>query len=410
MIGRGSALQKERMQRYTSGYDTPMGGSFAPASAFPTTDDSMHMAAERRPPAQRSVMLDEERSVHSLQDSRRLPRILLMGLRRSGKTSIFKVVFHKMSPHETLYLDSTTKTVRHHVQNSCVVDLNVWDFTGNVDVDDLDHVSTFEPAGALLFVIDAQDDYAGAISKLVTIIDRAFRVNRGLFFEIFIHKVDGVPEDRKLELQRDISHQVSSRLGDRGLEEANIAFYLSSIYDHSVYENVSKVVQKLIPQLGMLENLLDILISNCRMEKAFLFDVLTKIYIATDSQPVDVETFELCSDMIDVVVDVSCIYGQVDDTDMVPFDERSSSIIKLSGGRVLCLREVSKYLALVCLMRVENLELQGLIEYNVHTFKQALRDLVRQPHAHTRVSATPRQSIAASYQSDSSFGPRSYGT
>jgi hypothetical protein len=144
--------------------------------------------------------------------------------------------------------------------------------------------------------------------------------------------------------------------------------------------------------------------------QVFLFDILTKIYIATDSQPVDVETFELCSDMIDVVVDVSCIYGQVDDNEMLPFDERSSSIIKLSGGRVLCLREVSKYLALVCLMRVENLELQGLIEYNVHTFKQALRDLVRHQQNHnTRTSATPRQSIAASYQSDSSFGPRSYG-
>jgi Ras-related GTP-binding protein C/D len=252
------------MQRYTSGYDTPT-GSFAPTAAFPTADDSsMHAAAERRPAAPRN---EEDRSQHTLQDTRRLPRILLMGLRRSGKTSIFKVVFHKMSPHETLYLESTAKTVRHHVQNSCVVDLNVWDFTGSGDVDDMDHVSTFEPAGALLFVIDAQDDYAGAITRVVATIDRAFRVNRGLFFEIFIHKVDGVPEDRKLELQRDISHQVSSRLSDRGMEEANIAFYLSSIYDHSVYENVSKVVQKLIPQLGMLENLLDILLSNCRMEK-----------------------------------------------------------------------------------------------------------------------------------------------
>lgn len=31
------------------------------------------------------------------------PRILLMGLRRSGKSSIQKVVFHKMSPNETLF-------------------------------------------------------------------------------------------------------------------------------------------------------------------------------------------------------------------------------------------------------------------------------------------------------------------
>ena len=47
------------------------------------------------------------------------------------------------------------------------------------------------------------------------------------------------------------------------------------------------------------------------MEKAFLFDVVSKIYIATDSSPVDMQSYELCCDMIDVVIDVSCIYGWV---------------------------------------------------------------------------------------------------
>lgn len=35
------------------------------------------------------------------------PVILLVGPRRVGKTSIQRVVFHKMSPHETLFLDPT---------------------------------------------------------------------------------------------------------------------------------------------------------------------------------------------------------------------------------------------------------------------------------------------------------------
>ena len=45
------------------------------------------------------------------------------------------------------------------------------------------------------------------------------------------------------------------------------------------------------------------------MEKSYLFDVVSKVYIATDSNPVDMQSYELCSDMIDVVIDVSCIYG-----------------------------------------------------------------------------------------------------
>ena len=45
------------------------------------------------------------------------------------------------------------------------------------------------------------------------------------------------------------------------------------------------------------------------MEKAYLFDVVSKLYVSTDSGPVDMQSVELCSDMIDVVLDVSGIYG-----------------------------------------------------------------------------------------------------
>ena len=45
------------------------------------------------------------------------------------------------------------------------------------------------------------------------------------------------------------------------------------------------------------------------MEKAFLFDVVTKIYIASDSTPCPLEKFTMCSEMIDVFIDISFIYG-----------------------------------------------------------------------------------------------------
>ena len=47
------------------------------------------------------------------------------------------------------------------------------------------------------------------------------------------------------------------------------------------------------------------------LHKAFLFDVISKIYIATDSAPVDIPEYEICSDFIDVVIDVSDIYGYI---------------------------------------------------------------------------------------------------
>ena len=36
---------------------------------------------------------------------------------------------------------------------------------------------------------------------------------------------------------------------------------------------------------------------------------LPKVYVATDSSPVDMQSYELCADMIDAVIDVSSIYG-----------------------------------------------------------------------------------------------------
>ncbi|XP_058457179.1 ras-related GTP-binding protein C isoform X1 [Malaya genurostris] len=302
------------------------------------------------------------------------PRILLMGLRRSGKSSIQKVVFHKMSPNETLFLESTNKIVKDDINNSSFVQFQIWDFPGQIDFFDptFDSDMIFGGCGALVFVIDAQDDYIEALSKLNQTVTKAHKVNPRIKFEVFIHKVDGVSDDFKMESQRDIHSRATDDLADAGLEGVHLSFHLTSIYDHSIFEAFSKVVQKLIPQLPTLENLLNIFISNSGIEKAFLFDVVSKIYIATDCSPVDMQSYELCCDMIDVVIDLSCIYGSKDDPDIPAFDNLSSSLIKMNNSTVLYLREVNKFLALVCIIREENFSRQGVIDYNFLCFREAI--------------------------------------
>ena len=125
--------------------------------------------------------------------------------------------------------------------------------------------------------------------------------------------------------------------------------------------------------------MIDNLISNSKIEKAFLFDVISKIYIATDSNPVEMKHYEICSELIDVLIDVSCIYGMADTQGTLKFDKESSSIIKLNhagGGDekiVLYLREVDKCLALVCLINEREFHKQHLINYNIDKFKEGLR-------------------------------------
>ena len=62
------------------------------------------MYANDRWPSETSLV-DEEKLVAA-------PRIVLMGSRRSGKTSMERVVFGKMSPHETLFVASTSSPTR----------------------------------------------------------------------------------------------------------------------------------------------------------------------------------------------------------------------------------------------------------------------------------------------------------
>lgn len=191
------------------------------------------------------------------------------------------------------------------------MDFQVWDFPGQIDHLDspFDFDSIFGEHGALIWVLDAQDDYLEALPKLHPTIIHLQRNYPQINIEVFIHKVDGLSDDYKIDTQRDIVQRTQDELSDAGFDNVQISYHLTSIYDHSIFEAFSKVIQKLIPQLGTLENLLNVLCLNSGIEKAFLFDVLSKIYIATDSSPVDVQSYEICSDYIDVIVDISEIYG-----------------------------------------------------------------------------------------------------
>jgi Ras-related GTP-binding protein C/D len=96
--------------------------------------------------------------------------------------------------------------------------------------------------------------------------------------------------------------------------------------------------------------------------------------MATDSTPVEKEYYELCSDMIDVVLDVTSIYGYSDYSDK-QFDQNSQAIFPLENDKVLYLREVNRFMALVCILKKETYSKIGLIDFNFMQFQKALWSL-----------------------------------
>jgi len=249
------------------------------------------------------------------------------------------------------------------------MDFQVWDFPGQIDFMDpqFDMDIIFGGIGALIWVIDAQDDYLEAINHLNNTILNVLPNYPTVNIEVFIHKVDSLGDDYKLDIQRDITQRIQDELSDHGIENAPINFHLTSIYNHSIFEAFSKVIQKLIPHLSTLEALLNALCRTSGFEKAYLFDVLSKIYIATDFSPVDMPSYELCSDYIDVIVDISEVYGWMRPDsyikelegepwnkkleDQVACRDAESCIVLSDGKRPVVLREVNKYLALVAVCR-----------------------------------------------------------
>ncbi|CAM9109327.1 unnamed protein product [Scytosiphon promiscuus] len=325
------------------------------------------------------------------QEEKPKPKILFMGPKRSGKSSIHRVVFQKMSPHETMFLGTTPDLEIKLVSHNEYVKFQIWDFPGDYDGgklmiqgEEVDESLIFRGMAVLVLVVDAQEDpVEEALGGLLNIIKNAYAVNPMLNFEIFIHKIDGdiyLTDEPKEDCLRTVQTYIARNVST----DIRVRYHLTSIYDHSIFDGMSKVVQLLIPlQLPALENMLNALISNCMMEKSFLFDVTSRVYIATDLNPVHMATYELCCDMIDVAIDVSCIYGGADEdgkeSDKLAYDNQSASIFRLSNGTVLYLRQVGSYLALVCLMQASHFnDKEGLIEYNVNCFRETLQ-MVFQP-------------------------------
>ncbi|EAU85369.2 Gtr1/RagA G protein Gtr2 [Coprinopsis cinerea okayama7 len=236
-------------------------------------------------------------------------KILLLGLRRAGKTSILEVLFKDLPAKQSFYLETTMRIMTHKVDT--VIPLEIWDTPANVTVDTLG--APLSDFATIIFVIDIRDLYNQPISKLVDFIVAANKENPNIHIEVFVHKAEKLQEDDKIENYRQINERVLDRLIDINpdYEHLPINFYLTSVYDHSLHESFSKVLQSLVDSLPYLEDLLNVFCANSQSPKAFLFDVRSRLYVATDASPVDSATHNLCCDYLQMLNSFGPLYRSI---------------------------------------------------------------------------------------------------
>ena len=155
-----------------------------------------------------------------------------------------------MSPNETLFLESTNKIAKSDISNSSFVQFQIWDFPGQIDFFEgtFDAEEIFGKCGALVFVIDAQDDYTEALQKLHQTVTKAHKVNPNITFEVFIHKSDGLSDEQKIggkQYAKSVSDWWCSVLLTFHIFEKYIAYYqiLKEIF-HNKQLNFCKTKKK----------------------------------------------------------------------------------------------------------------------------------------------------------------------
>lgn len=237
-----------------------------------------------------------------------------------------------------------------------------------------------------------------AITNLAMIIEYAYKVNPNINIEVLIHKVDGLSEDFKVDAQRDIMQRTGEELLELGLDGVQVSFYLTSIFDHSIYEAFSRIVQKLIPELSYLENMLDNLIQHSKIEKAFLFDINSKIYVSTDSSPVDIQMYEVCAEFVDVTIDLFDLYKDSQQNEQKDKNSKAvhnrprelKNVSQLGNDVIIYLKQMIRGLALVAVIRPNGADPESCLtvaDYNVDILKKGLEEIWANARIHPKESS-----------------------
>ncbi|KEP51174.1 Gtr1/RagA G protein gtr2 [Rhizoctonia solani 123E] len=353
-------------------------------------------------------------------------KVLVCGLRKSGKTSALRVITHGIAPKDTFYIETTTQIVKENVDT--IIPLEVWDCPGSTTVENLG--APLSQFSSVVFFIDIQDDYHLPIRRFYDLVVAAYEANiTNLPFEVLVHKAEAHSEDYRVDNFREIQQRIEDELYDYPSQPLHtfypINYYMTSVYDHTTHEAFSRIVQRITSQVHVaaLENLMNVLTPNCSMAKCFLFDVNLRIYVATDASPVDPGSYEACSEYVQTILTFAKLYqnipahpraqinmsstltspttptpqypsgapfqfnkpetmNEVDSSrapeELFPEGEWASSFAQLAPETTLAYWQITGSLALVSLVRSDVFETKrGLIEYNVAFFRDAVQKIQR---------------------------------
>ena len=315
--------------------------------------------------------------------------IIITGVSQSGKTSLKKVIFEKKYPYETVFNEPTKQAERLQVESLGYCNLNLTEFPSTFSSEKIneEYDDYLSKCQVLIFLIDTQISTNQQYDYFKNCILPIFGKYKDIALYVFLHKIDNTNvcqndyNKQRGEIHSKIKQMCTYYQKEAGIDEINLNFYVTSIYNSTLFEAFSKIFQNMMPQNRNLSTLIDHLTDSCGFEKAYLFDVFNKVYLAVDSSPNESPTYEMCSDIIDVVLDMSGIYGDQNE-DVSYFDSDSTCSIKIksvfnNNKSILFLKFIHKSLALIAVINEENYERNNLLDYNINIFRQGVKSILK---------------------------------
>ena len=134
-------------------------------------------------------------------------------------------------------------------------------------------------ASALIYVLSASSDLTKAGDAFHSIHKYLKQKNtNNCSFFIFVNKAD--VDLTQPDARSDYQIKLKKKIGEDDVDVKEIEFFFTSINDSSIFEAFSRVLQRLIPCSANVCKLLNHFANYCKVEKVYLFDLVTKLYIA----------------------------------------------------------------------------------------------------------------------------------
>ncbi|TYJ55751.1 hypothetical protein B9479_003527 [Cryptococcus floricola] len=365
-------------------------------------------------------------------------KILVLGWRKAGKTSCIKTVFQQVPAQEVPHFGVTQKI--EQIDYNSIIPLQIWDTPSNFEIDQLEvPLSSFS---TIVYVLDMQQDdsYHDSIRKFVHIMVRAYLSNPAIRFHMFIHKAEMLSEDYRgenyAEIQRTTAEEIEDfRYGDfQSLAPGwdfedpgtvgmiintlipDVVYSMTSAHDVSLRAAWSKVIQGSMEMLPAVESLLLDFTSHSSTDNTFLFDMKSRVILATDNRHRTDELTEQVTEYLASFLQFQSLYKAIaqrpvednedeedgededgegeeeggddeeeeedeegrewwDDEDPdAPWMAQST---RLLPSTTLAMWQFTPYLALVVLLRTDTWQVRrGTIEYNLTFLRQGVREIL----------------------------------